>query len=498
MNAVNPVQPYVTGLMLIGGELVESCDGQWLESINPADESVLGRVPLGSAADMAAAVDAAAAAQPAWAALSMAQRAAYIHKLGDAILARTDEIAKLESLDTGNTVGPMRRDVNTAVDRMRFAAGLAYELKGETIPSTPGNIHLTIRQPYGVIGRIIPFNHPIGFAASRIAPAIISGNTIVVKPSEQSPLSASILGEICRQVLPAGVVNIVTGGRETGEALVRHPRVKRIAFIGQPPSGMAIQKAAAETAVKYVTLELGGKNPLIAFGDADPDKIAACSVGGMNFGWQGQSCGSMSRILLHESIHDDVVQRILERVRKIKLGHPLDPQTNMGPVNNKAQYRKVLSYIDLGRTEGAKLLHGGGVPTGEQFQRGYWVEPTVFGDVTMKMRLAKEEVFGPVMSILKFRDEADAIAMANDIDLGLTAAVWTNDINRALRVAQSVQAGYVWVNGVGQHYRGVPYGGFKNSGVGREEGISELLSYTEEKVINIVLGGAEYNPAAGH
>jgi aldehyde dehydrogenase (NAD+)/betaine-aldehyde dehydrogenase len=293
-------------------------------------------------------------------------------------------------------------------------------------------------------------------------------------------------------------VNIVTGGRETGEALVRHPRVKRIAFIGQPPSGMAIQKAAAETAVKYVTLELGGKNPLIAFPDADPEKIAACSVGGMNFGWQGQSCGSMSRILLHESIHDDVMQRILERVQKIKLGHPLDPQTNMGPVNNKAQYRKVLSYIDLGRTEGATLLHGGGAPKGEQFQRGYWVEPTVFGDVTMKMRLAKEEVFGPVMSILKFRDEAEAIAMANDIDLGLTAAVWTTDINRALRVAQAVQAGYVWVNGVGQHYRGVPYGGFKNSGIGREEGISELLSYTEEKVINIVLGGAEYNPGASH
>src|SRR5256714_46795 len=489
-------QAYMTGRMLIGGELVESKDGAWLESINPADESALGRVPLGSAADMNAAVEAAEKAQPAWAALSMAQRAAYIHKLGDAILARAEEIARIESLDTGNTLGPMRRDVNTAVDRMRFAAGLAYELKGETIPATPGNIHLTIRQPYGVIGRIIPFNHPIGFAASRIAPAIISGNSIVVKPSEQSPLSASILGDICKQVLPPGVVNIVTGGRETGEALVRHPRVKRIAFIGQPPSGMAIQKAAAETAVKYVTLELGGKNPLIAFPDSDLEKVAASSVGGMNFGWQGQSCGSMSRILLHESICDDVTQRILERVRKIKVGHPLDAQTNMGPVNNKAQYRKVLSYIDLGRTEGAKLLLGGGIPKGDQFNRGYWVEPTVFGDVTMNMRLAREEVFGPVMSILKFRTEAEAIEMANAIDLGLTAAVWTNGINRAIPVAQAVQAGYVWVNGVGQHYRGVPYGGFKNSGVGREEGISELLSYTEEKVINLVIGGGDYNPAA--
>src|SRR2546423_7646321 len=252
-------QAYMTGRMLIGGELVESKDGAWLESINPADESALGRVPLGSAADMNAAVEAAEKAQPAWAALSMAQRADYIHKLGDAILARGDEIARIESLDTGNTLGPMKRDVRTAVERMRFAAGLAYEIKGETVPATPGNIHMTIRTPYGVIGRIIPFNHPIGFAASRIAPAIISGNTIVVKPSEQSPLSASILGEICKAILPPGVVNIVTGGRETGEALVRHTRVKRIAFIGQPPSGMAIQKAAAETAGQNVAPVMCGK-----------------------------------------------------------------------------------------------------------------------------------------------------------------------------------------------------------------------------------------------
>ncbi len=496
MHGTNANSAYMTGKMLIGGELVESKDGSWLESINPADESQLGRVPMGSAADMAAAVEAAEKAQPTWAALSMAQRAEYIHKLGDALITRTEEIARIESLDTGNTIGPMRRDVKTAVDRMRFAAGLAYEIKGETVPATPGNIHMTIRQPYGVIGRIIPFNHPIGFAASRIAPAIISGNTMVVKPSEQSPLSASILGEICKDILPPGVVNIVTGGRETGEALVRHPRVKRIAFIGQPASGMAIQKAAAETAVKYVSLELGGKNPLIAFADADLDKVAACAVGGMNFGWQGQSCGSMSRILLHESIHDAVLERILERVRKIKVGHPLDPATNMGPVNNKQQYNKVQFYIDLGKKEGAKLLHGGGVPAGEEFKRGYWIEPTVFGEVTMSMRLAREEVFGPVMSVLKFKTDAEAVTMANAVELGLTAAVWTNDINRALRVAQAVQAGYIWINGVGQHYRGVPYGGFKNSGVGREEGISELLSYTEEKVINIVLGGSDYNPAA--
>jgi betaine-aldehyde dehydrogenase len=480
-------EDYTTGLMLIDGKLVKSIDGNWLESINPADESALGRVPLGTATDMKIAVSAAEKAQPAWAALSIERRGAYVLKLAEGILAKTEDFARIESLDTGNTLGPMRSDVMNAVDRMRFAIGLAYELKGETIPGMPGNIHMTLRMPYGVVGRIIPFNHPIGFAASRIAPAIITGNTLVIKPSEQSPLSASILGELCASILPPGVVNIVTGGRETGEALVRDSRVKRIAFIGSAASGMAIQKAAAETSVKYVTLELGGKNPLVAFGDADVDKVAAAAVGGMNFGWQGQSCGSMSRILLHESIYDSVCERILERVQKIKLGHPLDPTTTMGPINSKAQYEKVKRYIDLGTTEGAKLLAGGNIPKGNEFQRGFWIEPTVFGDVKMSMRIAREEIFGPVMSLLKFSAEEEAIALANDIDLGLTAAVWTQDISRALRVAQRIVAGYVWVNGVGTHFRGVPYGGFKNSGIGREEGLGELLSYTEEKVINLLI-----------
>ncbi|MDT2022156.1 aldehyde dehydrogenase family protein [Methylocella sp. CPCC 101449] len=478
----------ITGKMLIGGKLVDSLDGSWLESINPADETQLGRVPLGSQRDIDAAVAAAAEAFPAWAALSMEKRASYVNQLADAILARAEDFARIESLDTGNTIGPMRQDVFTAVERMRFAAGLAYEIKGETIPATPGNIHLTLRVPYGVVGRIIPFNHPIGFAASRIAPAIVTGNTMVIKPSEQSPLSAAILAELCAAILPPGVVNIVTGGRETGEALVRHPKVKRIAFLGSAASGMAIQKAAAETAVKHVTLELGGKNPLIAFPDADMDQVAAASVGGMNFGWQGQSCGSMSRILLHEDIYDAVLEKILARVKAIKIGHPLDADTNMGPINNQGQYKKVLSYIDIGKSEGAKLLLGGGRPKGDLYKRGYWVEPTVFGDVNMSMRIAKEEIFGPVMSILKFKTEAEAIAMANAVDLGLTGAVWTQDIGRALCVSQAIEAGYIWVNGVGTHFRGVPYGGFKNSGVGREEGLSEILSYTEEKVINLCNG----------
>jgi betaine-aldehyde dehydrogenase len=479
---------YIVGRMLIGGELVESLGGRWLESINPADESPLGRVPLGGADDMNAAVEAAERAQPSWDALPMSERIGAIQKLAAAIKSRTEDIARIETLDTGNTIGPMRKDVATAVDRMLYYAGIAYELKGGTFPATANNLHLTLRVPYGVVARIIPFNHPIGFAASRLAPALIAGNAIVIKPSEQSPLSSCILAELCAEHLPPGIVNIVTGGRETGEALVRHPRVKRIAFIGSVPSGMAIQRAAAETAVKHVTLELGGKNPLIVFPDADLDKVADAAVAGMNFSWQGQSCGSTSRLMLHESVHDAVLERVLAKIARIRLGNPIDPETKMGPMNSRAHCEKVMSYIRLGKEEGARLVAGGGKPAGAQFEKGFWIEPTVFTDVTMSMRLAREEIFGPVLSVLRWRQENEAVTMANAVEYGLTAAIWTNDLNRAVRMARRVNAGYIWINGVGTHYRGVPYGGAKNSGVGTEEGLDELLSYTEIKSINIVMG----------
>ena len=478
----------ITGRMLIGGQFVESAGGVWRDTINPATEALIGRVPEGTATDVEAAYQAASAAQPGWAALDMQERADYLNKLGDAILARTDELARLEAIDTGNTIGKMVADVEKSVERIRLAAGLGLELKGETIPSTSAGLHLTLRTPYGVIGRIIPFNHPFGFAASRLASAIIPGNTIIIKPCETSPLSTCVLGEIVNDVLPPGVVNIVTGRPETGDAIVRHPKIKRIAFIGSAETGMAIQRAAAEVAVKHISLELGGKNPMIICPDADLEKASVAAVRGMNFAWQGQSCGSTSRLMLHEDVYDTVLPMVLDRIGKMKAGDPLDPASSMGPMNSRMQYDKTMRYIEIAKSDGATLAAGGKRPEGAQFEKGFWVEPTVFTDVTMDMRIAQEEIFGPVLSVLKWREVDEVIEMANAVDYGLTASIWTSDLDLALKLTKEVQAGYVWVNGTGTHFRNVPHGGFKNSGTGREEGLDELLSYTEVKSVNILTG----------
>ena len=284
------------------------------------------------------------------------------------------------------------------------------------------------------------------------------------------------------------MVNIVTGnGIPTGNALVRHPAVKRIAFTGSMPTGLAIQRAAAEVGIKHITLELGGKNPLIAFPDMDPDKIAEVAVNAMNFAWSGQSCGSTSRLLLHESLHDRVLARVLERVAALRLGDPLDPQSQMGPLNSKRHYERVCAMVQSGVADQATLRIGGKRPAGSRFERGYWLEPTVFADVKQGMRIAQEEIFGPVLSIFSWHDEQEALALANSTEYGLTASIWTNDIKAALRAARTVKAGYVWINGASSHFYGTPFGGMKNSGLGREEGLDELLSYTENKTIHIKL-----------
>ena len=473
-------------LMLIGGQFVPGSDGQWIDSVNPANEVVHGRVPAASAADVERAVEAAERAQPAWAERSVWERRDLMRKLSAAMRARAGEILPLEAADTGNTIASLARDVEVAANYIDYFAGLGTELKGEGSPASADGIHFSLRQPYGVVARIVPFNHPFLFAGAHLAAPLMAGNAVIVKTPETSALSGTLMGEICNEVLPKGLVNIVHGyGRPTGDALVRHPRIWRIGFTGSVQTGMAIQRSAAEVAVKHISLELGGKNPMIVCPDADPDQVAKAAVGGMNFAWAGQSCGSNSRLLLHESLHDAVVERIVAQVSAIRLGDPLDPASQMGPVNSAGHYQRVLGFVESARADGAKLLTGGKRPAGEAFRRGYWLEPTVYANVTPSMRVAREEIFGPILSILKWRTEEEAIAIANGTEYGLASGVWTKDLRTAMTFARKLQSGFVWVNTTARHFVGMPFGGWKNSGIGLEECLAELLSYTHNKAVHV-------------
>lgn len=478
---------YVDGRMLIGGKLVESDSGEWMESVNPANERVIGRVPVAGKPDVELAVEAALDAWPAWAALSMQQRAEHLRGYARRLLEEGERLLAVEVADTGNTIAKLRHDIASAVRGIEYFAGLGTELKGETVPASNEFLHYSMRQPYGVVARIVPFNHPILFAAKFGAP-VMAGNCIIIKPSDQSPLSTALLGEIVAETMPPGVVNILTGyGADVGNQLVRHPDVKRISFIGSPNTGRAIQRAAADAAVKHVSLELGGKNPMVVFPDADPETVAKNAIGGMNFGWMGQSCGSMSRILVHESMYDDVLERIVAKAEAIELGDPADESSQAGPMNSSAQLDKALHYIQAGKDDGARLVAGGERPEGAEFAAGYWLRPTVFADVTRDMRIFQEEVFGPVMSVIRYADIDEAIDLANAVEYGLTASVWTNDLTLAMRATREIRAGYVWVNGVSRHFLGTGFGGYKNSGIGREECFEEMLSYTEQKFVHLRL-----------
>jgi acyl-CoA reductase-like NAD-dependent aldehyde dehydrogenase len=474
--------------MLIDGKLVDSESGRRFDVVNPADETIIGSVPQGSARDVELAVQAARRAQPAWNELGVAKRSLLLRKIAGMLAARAPELLEVEVVDTGNTIARMKADVSKAIEVVEYFAGLGYELKGHSVPSSPGNLHFSTREPYGVVGGIAPFNHPILFAAMRMAAPLMAGNTVVIKPSEQSPLSASILAEICAEALPPGVVNIINGfGAEAGDALVRHPQVKRIAFTGSVPTGLLIQRSAAEVAVKHVSVELGGKNPMIVFPDFDVERAVAMAINGMNFAWAGQSCGSTSRIFVHDSLYPRFVELLARKVAAIKVGQPMDEGAEMGPVNSAAHYAKVLRYVEVAHADGARLLHGGKRPAGAAFERGYWIEPTVFVDVRHEMRIAQEEVFGPIMCVLRWSEVDQVIEMANSTDVGLTASILTRDLNTAFSVARRIESGYLWINGSSAHFRGTGFGGYKNSGVGREEGLEELLSYTEEKTYHVFL-----------
>ena len=471
---------------LIGGELVHARGGNTIDAINPATGETVARIPRCRESDVDDAARAAAAAQSAWRAMGPLERAAVVGRIADVVLEHADELAALDVTDNGSPIREMRRDAHIAAGQLRYFAGLALMLRGETIPIAHDRLDYTLHEPFGVVGRLVPFNHPLMFAAGRLGAPLVAGNTVIMKPSEHTSLSALRLGELIRDIVPPGVVNVISGyGAEVGDALVAHPAVRRIAFIGSVPVGRAIQRRAAEHTVKTVTLELGGKNPIVVFDDADLDAAVDGALRGMNFTWQGQSCGSTSRLLVHESEHEQFVARLAEHIESLRSGLPQDEATETGAIVNRGQYEKVLGYVQVGRDEGARLVVGGETPSDGELARGLFVRPALFDRVRPESRLAQEEIFGPVLAALPFATYDDAIQIANGVSYGLSASVFTRDLATAHRFARDVEAGYVWVNDSSVHFPGTDFGGVKDSGVGREEGFQELLSYTQSKNVNV-------------
>lgn len=471
--------------MLIDNKFVDSRSGRKMASVNPAHDEHLADVPAADGEDIAAAVAAGKAAFPAWSRMHVDERAAHCKQFANKVRGLARELGMLDAIDSGNAFLPMVDDARKGASLHDFFSGLGMEMKGETIPTPGGGLDYTRLQPYGVIGRIIPFNHPISFAAGKIAPALIAGNTVILKPGDQTPLSALWMGKLVQECFPPGVVNIVTGeGAVCGNAIVAHKEVRRIAFTGSVETGKAITRAAG---IKHLSLELGGKNPLIVYPDVDIEKAAAAAVAGMNFTVsQGQSCGSNSRVFVHSAIRQEFIDAVLARADRIAIGLPELEATGMGPVVSKRHYDRVMSYIDSGKREGARLLRGGGHAPGEALRKGAFVDVTIFDQVRNGMTIAREEIFGPVMSIIDWDDERQMLADVNDSEYGLCCNIWTNDISTALRMADAVESGYVWINGHGgKRFKGAPFGGWKDSGIGREHSLGELLSYTQVKNINI-------------
>lgn len=460
--------------------------GGYLETINPGTGELLGLCAEANTADVNAAVAAASKAFPAWSRTPPAQRAALMRKAAAILRDNATELAMIDAINCGNPVAEMTRDVLNAASQFDFFAGLVTELKGTTMPMGDGVVNMSVREPFGVVGRVVAYNHPLMFTAAKSAAPLAAGNVVVMKPPYQAPMSSYRLMELIGHLFPPGVLNIVTGGTECGQALVAHPDVPYVSLIGSVPTGRAVARSAADR-LKHVSLELGGKNACIVYADTDIERAINGAVKGMNFTWCGQSCGSTSRLFIHESIHDEVVAGILKKITLYQPGLPTDMETTMGAIVSRAQQQKILSYIEIAKNEGATLAYGGKVPSAPELQGGFYVEPTVFTGVSQDMRIASEEVFGPVLSVLKWSDEEAMLEQVNRVEYGLTAAIFTRDLARAHYAAGRVQSGFVWVNNAGPHFLGTAYGGYKQSGIGREESIEELLAFTQSKNINITL-----------
>lgn len=460
--------------------------GRVVELTNPGTGASLGHVADGDSADAEAAILSAREGFKVWRNVHPAERAKVLRRIAEIVRENVHELATIDAADCGNPITAMLGDATIASAQLDFFAGLVTEMKGQSIPLGPDAVNFSVREPLGVVTKILPFNHPFMFCAGKIAAPLAAGNAVVVKPPEQSPLSSLRFAELIDGLLPPGVFNVVPGGREVGEVLSSHPLVAMVSLIGSVATGRAVMRGASET-IKPVLLELGGKNALIAYPDADPAKVANAMAAGMNFTWCGQSCGSTSRAFIHESLYEAVLAGIAEACAAYRPGLPTDPETTMGAIVSRKQYEQALAFIASAGEQGARLVTGGGRPDDPALADGFFIDPTVFADVTPNMRIAREEIFGPVLAAAAWSDEAAMLEEVNAVDYGLTCSIWTNDLHRAHRAAQAVEAGYVWVNEVSRHFLGAPFGGYKQSGLGREECLGELLAYTQEKNIHIRL-----------
>ncbi|HVQ41153.1 MAG TPA: aldehyde dehydrogenase family protein [Vicinamibacterales bacterium] len=475
--------------LLIGGEWRDAASGAVMPVVNPATEEVIAEVAAGTGADLDAAVAAARAALSGpWGKMSARERGRLIWKLGERLMEQADEISRLETLHNGKPITESRHvEIPMAADCLQYYAGWADKIQGDTIPVKGNALVYTQREPLGVVAAIVPWNFPLLIAMWKVAPALATGNTVILKPASQTPLTALAMGQLAIDCgFPPGVLNVMTGSGSTlGQAIVSHPGIDKIAFTGDTSTGRGIMRSAADT-LKHITLELGGKSPNIVFADADLDAAVRGATVGIFYG-KGEVCAAGSRLLVDKSIKDQFISKVAERTKKMVAGDPLDPKTRLGAISSKGQLERVLNYVNIAKTEGASLVAGGSrtdIGTG----KGYFMQPTVFADVTPAMTIAREEIFGPVLAAIDFVDVDEAIARANDSVYGLAAGVWTRDIKKAHYVASRLQAGTVWVNTYNVYDTAVPFGGYKQSGFGRDMSRYALDYYTQVKSVWVDLG----------
>ena len=473
--------------LFINGKEVPAKGRKTYTRENPATEAPLAEIAEAQKEDVDKAVKAATKAFKTWSKLPVAERVKYIHKIAQTLDKNREKIARTNTLETGKPIRESRLvEVRGSIKTLEYYAGISNQLNGDSINVSEAQLSVTIKEPIGVVGHIIPWNFPLLLSFWKIAPALVAGCTIVLKPAEHTPCGILEVANLCSKAgLPDGVLNVIPGdGAVAGQALVEHPGIAKVAFTGSTEVGKIVMKTAADT-IKRVSLELGGKAPCIVFDDVDIDNCIEATLRGGFFN-QGENCTAVTRLLLHEKIYDKFLSKFIKRVKKIKMGDPLKDGTEIGAVISRDHFESIKSYFQKGKNEGGKVLSGGKRP--KKFGKGYFFEPTVLGNVDPKATIACEEIFGPIVAVIPFKTEVQAVRIANDTVYGLAGGIWTQDIKRALRVAKSINAGYLWVNTYGGIVPETPYGGHKQSGIGKELGKDGLNMYLESKTVNIFIG----------